>query len=64
MVMDGEPPSLEAAADGAYSHEWPRRERCVTIPAEWITAAASQVLLRVGHPEAASRPEFETGDLP
>lgn len=34
----------------------------MVIPASWIAAATRQVLLRVGHQEAASRPEFERAD--
>lgn len=62
VVAAGELPAPEGAAAGGYPHEWPRRERCVVIPADWIAAATSQVLLRIGHQEAASRPEFQPGD--
>jgi len=60
IVVVGELPARDAETEvTAPPDEWPRRERSVVIPREWIQAvSADEVLLGVGIPEASAASEF------
>lgn len=63
LCVGGKLPVREGAESPRFPQKWPRRERCVVVPADWITAATGGVLLRVGHTEVASLPEFRADEF-